>query len=486
MLFRHTILYLPAQLLAPLAQFAAAVVWTHWMSPENYGVLTFLVAAQELVFVICLSWWSAFCLRYYAGFDPAETDEYRRSEAGVLALTMLAGAGVSVALLAYLRVLGDMHLVVAAIAYLATRSVDVHFAERARAQERILAYTVAQIAGPVAGFALAFVLVRFVAATPAMALAGFALAQGVAALWLRLHLRVNLSLRAPSTAMIRRALIYGVPMVIGGVLGWISLNAVRFVVQEMGGETQMGLLAVGWALGQRLAGVTAMLVTAAAYPLAVRRLATHSREEAMRQYGAGGTLLLGVVAPAAIGLWQVGPALVDLTVAEPFRAMTIAILPAAIFTGSIRNFRVHYADQSFLLFERTDLGVVMFALEALAVVVCAVAGYAAGGVPGTVKGCLIGTAIASLATFALARGKFGLPLPATDWLRILLGTAIMAFAVSATQHLAVGAVAHLVVAIAIGVIVYAATILILFRKQARGLLRRSPFARSQGPAVPAR
>ena len=136
-LLRHTLLYLPAQLLAPLAQFIAAVVWTHLMSPETYGVLTFLVAAQDLVFVLCLSWWSAFCLRYMAGFNRADLEVYRRSEATVLALTIAVGAAVSVMLLGYLHLLGEGPLVVVTIVFLVSRSVDVHFAERARAQERI-------------------------------------------------------------------------------------------------------------------------------------------------------------------------------------------------------------------------------------------------------------------------------------------------------------------------------------------------------------
>lgn len=470
MLIRHTILYLPAQLMAPLAQFAAALVWTHWMSPEAYGVLTFLVAAQELVFVICLSWWSAFCLRYFAGFDPRETDDYRRSESGVLALTMAAGAFVSLALLAYLRVLGDVHLVVVAIVFLASRSVNVHFAERSRAQERILDYTIAQTAGPVVGFGLAFLFVRFIEPTPAMALAGFALAQAAAALWLARRLGIDLSLRWPNKAMIRRALGYGVPMVLGGVLGWISLNAVRFVAQEMGGEVAMGLLAVGWSLGQRLAGVTAMLVTAAAYPLAVRRLATHSREEAMRQFGWGGTILLGVVAPAAVGLWQIGPALVDLTVAEPFRATTLAILPAAVLTGCVRNFRAHYADQSFLLSERTDLGVLIHAVEAACVVPSAFAGYLVRGLPGAVEGCLAATVVTTAGTFALARVKCGLPLPAADWLRILLATGVMALCVRTVQAVPGGDLFRLVVQIATGVAVYGVVAAALFYRHARALL----------------
>lgn len=468
MLLRHTLLYLPAQLLAPLAQFVAAVVWTHWLTPEDYGVLTFLVAAQDLVFVVCLSWWSAFCLRYFAGFDRRELDEYARGEATVLVLTVAFGAIVSIGLLAYLGFIHDSGLVVVAVVFLASRSIDVHFAERSRAQERILDYTVAQTAGPVVGFALSLVGVYMLAVTPATMLSGFAIAQCAAALWLCRRLDVSLSLQLPDAAMIRRALAYGVPMVLGGAFGWVSLNAVRFVAQEMGGDVAMGLLAVGWSLGQRMAGVTAMLVTAAAFPLAVRRMATHSRADAMRQFGAGGTLLFGLVAPAAAGLWLVSPLLVNLAVAEPFRPLTLAILPASILTGAVRNVRLHYADQSFLLFERTKYTILVNVAEAFAVVVLAMIGYRLHGLPGTVEGCLVATVLAALSVFALARVKFGLPLPLADWGRIALGTAVMCAGVKMAQAVGGPEWLRLVFQIGVGVAVYGLAMAALFFRETQG------------------
>lgn len=467
MLLRHTLLYLPAQILAPLAQFVAAVVWTHWLSPEAYGVLTFLVAAQDLVFVLCLSWWSSFCLRYFAGFGRGELDDYRRGEATVLVMTVAFGAVASLVLLAYLNLLHDMRLVIVATVFMTSRSMNIHFAERSRAQERILDYTVAQTAGPVFGFALSLLAIRFFDTAPMTMLAGFAVAQSVAAIWLCRRLKVELSFQRPDATMIRRALAYGLPTVAGSALGWISLNAVRFVAQQMGGDAAMGLLAVGWSLGQRLAGVTAMLVTAAAYPLVVRRLATHSKAEAMRQFGAGGTLLFALVAPAAAGLWLVSPLLVDMIVAEPFRPTTLAILPAAILTGAIRNVRVHYADQSFLLFEQTKYTVVVNAVEAVAVILLSVSGYRWHGLPGAVEGCLAATALVALGAFAFARWRFGLPLRLVDWGRIALGTAIMCVSVGAAQGIGGPEWMRLVVQIGVGALTYALALAILFFRQTR-------------------
>ena len=47
MLIRQTLLYLPAQLLGPLAQLAAIVLWTHWLDPNEFGLFTLAMAMQE-------------------------------------------------------------------------------------------------------------------------------------------------------------------------------------------------------------------------------------------------------------------------------------------------------------------------------------------------------------------------------------------------------------------------------------------------------
>ena len=47
--------YMPAQLIGPLFQFIAAVAWTHYLSPGEYGVLAYVMAAQELAYLVCLA-----------------------------------------------------------------------------------------------------------------------------------------------------------------------------------------------------------------------------------------------------------------------------------------------------------------------------------------------------------------------------------------------------------------------------------------------
>src|SRR5947199_5327463 len=136
MLIRHTFLYLPAQLLGPFVQFAAALVWTHFMTPDLYGVLTFIFAAQDLAFVFSLSWWSQYTLRYFGALSVVERQPYRRAEAAVLASTSLIQAAVAFGALIVLRVETSFVLVFAAIAFTVTRCIGQHLSERARSEHR--------------------------------------------------------------------------------------------------------------------------------------------------------------------------------------------------------------------------------------------------------------------------------------------------------------------------------------------------------------
>ena len=58
MLLRQTLLYLPAQVVGPVFQFVSAVVWTYYLPPAEMGAFALIGAAQELVYLALLFWFS--------------------------------------------------------------------------------------------------------------------------------------------------------------------------------------------------------------------------------------------------------------------------------------------------------------------------------------------------------------------------------------------------------------------------------------------
>ena len=457
MLIRHTFLYLPAQLIGPFVQFVAALVWTHFMTPDLYGVLTFIFAAQDLAFVFSLSWWSQYTLRYFALLAPAERQPYRTAESAVLASTALIQAGVALGALILLRVEPSLPLAFGAIAFTITRCISQHVSERARSEHRIFDYTVGQTVGPVAGFALALLAVIGIAPTPEWALIGYATAQGLALIWLlrRLHV-ARVSWPVPRD-VIRTALSFGLPIVIAGAIGWISLNGIRVVVEHAAGATALGLVAVGWGLGQRFTGVAATLVSAASFPLAVRSFASGSRKDAFRQLAQGGVLLIALVVPATAGLCLLTKPFVELTVSRSFQEATMMILPLAAIAGGIRNIRIHFADQVLILMERIDVGIMINVVEAVCVIAGAWIGLHLGGLPGAVEGCLVASAIGAALCFGYIWWKFDFPLPWANTARVFLAAGIMVAVLMLIpwDKLHIGSTMHIALESALGMLVYA-------------------------------
>ena len=253
-----------------------------------------MTASQELAFLVSLSWWSQYTLRYFGTFKGAEDcARYQRAENCILWLGALLQAAMAVGALLLLAVALTPPLVAASILYTVTRSITTHLGERARTRGQIVAYTTAQMVGPVAGFAIALGALSRIAATPECALAGFAVAQIAGLAWLWHRMGLGFSVAWPDRAILRKACAFGMPLVVAGAVAWLSVNGIRIVVQHSEGVEAVGLISVGWGLGQRLASVAAMLVTAAAFPLAVKHLQAGARDMALLQLAQSGAILLG-------------------------------------------------------------------------------------------------------------------------------------------------------------------------------------------------
>jgi O-antigen/teichoic acid export membrane protein len=470
MLIRQTALYLPAQLIGPGFQFVAAVVWTHWLAPDAYGVLAYVLALQELASVSCLLWWSQFMLRHIQGFSGREERaRYQRAENVVLLASALAQVLVSIGVLAAMHVRMTTPLVIATSLYTVARTIVMHVAERARAEERIGLYTTAQLVGPIAGFAIGLALVEGVAATPASAIGGLAVANiaVLAGLWIWMGL--GLSVAAPDRAILARAISFGAPLVVSGAIAWASPNGIRVIVDHFQGATAVGLVSVGWGLGQRFASVMAMTVTTAAFPLAVGHLRAGRRAEALEQISLNAAILFGLMAPATAGVLLLTPDLVHLAIAPTFRASTLAILPIAALAGSVRNFRMHYCDQVFLLFEQTKTTVVIAAVEAVVTLALCWAGLIWGGLAGAAFGCLIGAILAALYCLILAMVRNQLPIPGMHMARILAATAIMAGALRLVPWDAapVPLLVRMIAEAILGIVVYALGLAALYPGESR-------------------
>ena len=432
MMLRQSLLYLPAQVIGPLMQLVAMVVWTHLVSDHTLGVITLVIATHELLQLGFIAWWSQFALRFFGRYQGSDdAGRFYRTENTVLAASLAAQSLIVIAiLLGVVAPDANGTLIAATVAYVVTRTLSLYISERARVLRQIGIYSVQQILGPAAGFAAGWLLIVLLGPAPEWVLAGYAAAQLLAVLVVLPALTFQIALRGPDREMLRAALRYGVPLIIGGALSWLGLNAPRFIVNELMGVAAAGLFAVGYGLGQRAAAVAAMLVTAAAYPLAVKTMEEKGSAAAMRQLGDNGALLLAIVAPSVVGVFMLRHDVVTLLIAEPFRATTLAVLPLSVLAGGIRSVRAHFGDQVFLLHSRTKLAMMVMGVDAVASVIFGFIGTWFWGLLGAVAASVAAAIIAASTSFAVGLTRFQLQVPWLHTLRIALAAAAMAAALS--------------------------------------------------------
>lgn len=424
MIIRQTLLYLPAQLVGPLFQFVAVLAWTHWLQAADYGFIALLFALQELAFTLCMSWWTQYTVRYLPGL--ADRTAYERGESAAMVVAAITQVPVVLAAMALTGHLDSAALALATLAFTLSRTLNTHLGERARALGDVLTYTIVQTAGPVLGFGLGFLLMEAWPGALAV-VAGFAIVQ-IAILPLlasRLDLRPRASLRIDAT-LLRAAIAYGGPLLAAGGFGWLCLNGIRLVVEWVDGIAAVGLLSVGWNLGQRLISVVAMLVTAAAFPLAVRQSAQGGRQAGIAQIGRSTLLVLALLLPACVGLVAVARPFTELFVGAEFREATLIVLPLAALAAAIRNLRMHSVDQVFMIAEEPHFLLILNVAEAAGTVALCALGLAWGGLAGACLGTLAATTASTLACFAVAVTRHGFVIPLGAVLRIAAVAAAMA------------------------------------------------------------
>lgn len=462
MLLKQTLLYLPAQTVGPAFQFMAVIVWTYWLTPEAYGIVALLLAAQDLVFLLCLSWWSHFAIRYGVAFQGTDrAASYQTTENWVLLASCVVQLAAVIVVLVVLGTPITPVFVLVTFAFIASRSVLSHLGERARGLGHIGAYTLVQTLAPILGFGLGLGAIAQGWPPVDSVLAGFAVVQ----VGLILFLFGQLDLAAPprrDPEILRSAGLYGVPLLASGGAGWLSAQAIRLVVNHFQGAAAVGLVSAGWGIGQRVISVAAMLTTAASFPLAVRRLVGGSREAARAQVSVNGALLFAILLPATAGMIAVAAPAIELLVGPAFREVTAAILPIAVLSGAVRNFRMHFADQIFMLMERPGDLLKVNLVEAAATLLLCTAGLLYGGVVGACLGCLAAHTIGTVLCFVLAWWRFGLKLPLGHMARAALATGVMLLVLQVLpwRDGPVG----LAVEIVVSVVVYALALAILYAR----------------------
>jgi len=304
MLLRYTLLYLPAQIVGPLFQLIAMIVWTHVVDEHTLGVITLVTATHELLQIAFLAWWSQYALRFFGRYhDRGEALRFYRTENAVLLISViLQGIIVIAVLLLVIAPDAKTGLLTTTVGYVITRTLNLYIGERARVQHHIWVYSIQQIVGPSVGFIVGLVLIKLIGQSAEWPLAGYAAAQLAAAIIVLPKIGYGRSFWPLDREIVKQALHYGIPLIIGGALGWVGLNASRFIVTRCREWPRRDCLPSATVSVSAAAAVAAMLVTAAAFPLAVKSMEQQGSKVAMRQLADNSALLIAILAPSITGI----------------------------------------------------------------------------------------------------------------------------------------------------------------------------------------
>lgn len=469
MMIGHILRYLPAQVISPIAQLASMLLWTHWLVPSEMGAFTLVTVAQEIAYLACLGWFSLYGLRYL----PSDTDvDGRRRYLGtenVVVLASIAGSLVAGVLAAW-TLPGWSHslLPICAVGlFFATKGLNAHYAERARAQSAFTAYTLLQTIGPVLGLALGWLALSRIEASAVALLLAYAAAQALGTLLALPGLGMHWRLPRPDTHLLRAAAAFGGPMLGLFYLGWVAENYIRYLVQWQAGAATLGLMIVGWSLGRRCASVASMLVVTAPFPIAARLLNEGRRDEALKQMGVNAALLLGVLVPVTAALWIMGPSLISLSVSVQYRETTSELLGLSALAGALRNLHVHSTDALMVLERRLGLVAVIDVVEIVLCGGASLLGLRTHGLHGAIIGQAIGSALTLVLCVGVARARLGFHWPWRHTAKIAVASAVMTLGL-VLMHLNPGPRSLIIGTIA-GSVMYAAACALLFKTELRQL-----------------
>jgi O-antigen/teichoic acid export membrane protein len=273
--------------------------------------------------------------------------------------------------------------------------------------------------------------------------------------------------------LIREILAYGLPIGASLILGSLVNSGTRALVGGLGGTVQLGYYTAAYVLIQNTLTMLASGLEAAAFPLAVAAVERGDEAAARDQLTRNATLLLAVLAPAALGMALTAPGIAHSLVGSQFEPMVAQLTPWMCAAGLFGAFRANYLDHAFQLGRRPNLQVHVTALSGGVAIVLAAWLIPIWHAVGAAVAVAAATGLACVHALIAGRHAFPLPFPTGQAVRILAACAVMALVVRLTPGSTTG---DFILQVADGAAAYAMTALAL---DVLGVRRRL-FERSAG------
>ena len=422
MLIRNSSIYILAKFIPGIIAFSALAIYTHLLTPDEYGIYTLIFTATIFIFTSAFIWLPVGMIRFWPGREYDEVTFI--STVGVLYRCLSLPIIIGAATIACLVEQRWMPYLAASLMLLFSYSCLHHGQMLKTAQMRPTNYTIMTVSYSVLALSLGSFL-AYIGWGPLGLLFGIATGMLIPSVFFTYQSWGQFDQSKFSPALAKKLILYGTPLAASFLLDEVASISDRYMLAWLSGEAEAGKYAVGYDLAGNSILMIMNAVNLAAYPMIVKLLDTEGKAAAVEYFKTYVILLLGVSIPAVIGLSLIGPNLVELVIGEEYQASVILVLPwvaVAIFFMGCGSFYVH------LPFQLGNYNVGIFKIAGAIAVLNLILNYfliPTMGMQGAAIATLLSFIVSIIIGYIFGRRVFPIPFPVNDILKILSASCLM-------------------------------------------------------------
>jgi O-antigen/teichoic acid export membrane protein len=426
----YALIYLVGYIAPAFVGFLAMIVYTHLLSPSEYGVYVIGTGIAGIISTVFFTWIRQSVSRYQASHPdldlrPEAAVAYRGTVIVILCLApaalLIARPDFSVGVLA-----GSALLSLSLTAFEISQ-------EFRRAKLNPLRFMTIAVMRSGLALGLGYVAIK-------LGGGGLGLLVAMGASFLIANLLtvprdVAKAQRGFSTDHLMQFLRYGLPFSLGAIA--ISLHAAldRLGVAYLLGPSGAGYYGLASDIARQLIVLFGASVAAAMFPVVFRTLAQSGAAATRERLKEGMELLLAIVVPAAAWLSICSNVIAGTLLGSEFQATVAVLLPLVALARMLGAVNQYYLQISFQLAEKPllqvahDISILTLNLGLLFPLTLTF------GLPGTAMAVLIAEGVGILIGTALSRRGFRLPLNGPGIVRVGAATSVMAIVAYGAQTL---------------------------------------------------
>ena len=420
MLFRFSVLYFVARLVPGVVNFAAIILFTRLLVPDEYGHYALVLAAVGLGNALLFRWLSVALLRYLPAYEGREPVLLSTLLVSYLLLAAVSGGVGVVGWLLWYDVLVGQLFAVGTLFLLCQAWFDINL-QLIRVKLMPVRYGVLLMGKALIGLSVGVLLAYFGwgAWGPLIGMMIGALLPAIvvySCYWKDAHWRLF------DRGTAKQVFVYGMPLAITFVLGLVISSSDRFLLGFYKGADVAGQYAVGYDLAQQTIGLLMLVVNLAAAPLAIKALESSGEDAARQRLVSNAVGLCGIGFPAAAGLVMIAPNLSHVFLGEAYRMSASALIPWVAVGALLGGLKAFYFDLSFQLGKRTHKQVLVVLVAAILNVLLNVWWIPYFGLLGAAYATVVAYGVALYLSWMMGRRIFPLPLPYSQIAKIVVAT----------------------------------------------------------------